>query len=207
MVRWSKKVNLIRTENCSLKSVNSNDYKNNYYDYLWCYHVSDLIWKCSKVNWNAETSWPLSQDFETLKTVPRNFWKIRFRFRDMGRWNLRFYWFRRFSRKDGKICVRYRESHAKEPWRQARSLGSLHVRFINDNELCSVPDDHRNSSNLTWIWFNWIGTVLRKIYLLWWNQHTCCECGAKWCASLYVWANRCHHDGSDSYVDKDSTND
>ena len=23
------------------------------------------------------------------------------------------------------------------------------VRFINDNELCSVPDDHWNSSNLT----------------------------------------------------------
>ena len=33
------------------------------------------------------------------------------------------------------------------------------------------------------------------------------ECGTKWCASLYVWTNERHHDGSDSDVDKDSTND
>ena len=48
-----------------------------------------------------------------------------------------------------EMCGRYRESHAKEPRRQRRSLRSLQERFINDNELCSVPDDHSNSSNLT----------------------------------------------------------
>ena len=45
------------------------------------------------------------------------------------------------------MCVRYDESHAKDSWRQTGSLSSLHVRFINDNELCSVPDDRWNSSN------------------------------------------------------------
>ena len=77
----------------------------------------------------------------------RNFWKICFLLQDMDRWNLRFYWFGRFPRKDGEVCIRYRESHAKKPWRQKRSLSSLQVRFINDNELCYMPDDHWNSSN------------------------------------------------------------
>ena len=33
-----------------------------------------------KVNWNAETSWPLSRDFEALKTVSKEFLKNSFSF-------------------------------------------------------------------------------------------------------------------------------
>ena len=47
------------------------------------------------------------------------------------------------------MCVLYRESQAKEWWRQIRSLSSLDVRLFKGNELRSVPDDHWNSSNLT----------------------------------------------------------
>ena len=117
------------------------------------------------------------------KQFRRNFWEIRFRFRDifyMGHWNHRFYWFGWFPRQDGEMCVRYRESHAKEPWRQRRSLSSLRVRFINDSELCSVPVDRWNSSNLTWIWLHWTRTVPKTISWIK-NRHICCECGAKWC--------------------------
>ena len=36
--------------------------------------------KTLKVNWNAETSWPLSRDFEALKTVSKEFLKNSFSF-------------------------------------------------------------------------------------------------------------------------------
>ena len=145
-----------------------------------------------KVNWNAETSWSLSQDFEALKTVSKEFLRNSFSFSRLGRWNLRFYWFGRFPRKDGVMCVRYRESHAKELWRQRRSLSSLQVRFINDSELCSVPVARWNSSNLTWIWLHWTRTVPKNISWMK-NRHTCYECWAKWC----VRANQRHHGDDD----------
>ena len=79
-----------------------------------------------------------------------------------------------FRERTGKYAFDIENHMGKEPWRQTRSLGSLHARFINDNELCSVPDDHWNSSNLICIWLYWIRTVLKKIswmmestYLLW----------------------------------------
>ena len=105
-----------------------------------CPIISLLLKRRSlKVNWNAETRFdPYHKILKPWKQFRRNFWEIRFRFRDMGRWNLRFYWFRRFPRKDREMCGRYRESHAKELWRQRRSFSSLQVRFINDSELRSV---------------------------------------------------------------------
>ena len=54
------------------------------------------------------------------------------------------------------------------------------VRFINDSELCSVPVDRWNSSNLTWIWLYWTRTVPKKISWMI-NRHICYEYGAKWC--------------------------
>ena len=54
------------------------------------------------------------------------------------------------------------------------------VRFINDSELCSVPVDRWNSSNLTWIWLHWTRTVPQKISWMI-NRHICYEYGAKWC--------------------------
>ena len=88
-----------------------------------------------KVNWNAETSWPLSRDFEAQKTVSKEFLKNSFSFSRYGPLKSSFL---RLRRKDGKICAWYRESHAKEPWCQTRSLGSLHLSTTTSCALCQV---------------------------------------------------------------------
>ena len=155
-----------------------------------------------KVNWNAETSWSLSQDFEALKTVSKEFLRNSFSFSRYGLLKSSFLLIRKVSEKGRGNVRSIRESHAKELWRQRRSLCSLQVRFINDSELCSVPVARWNSSNLTWIWFPWTRTVPKNISWMK-NRHTCYECGAKWC----VRANQRHHGESDSDVDDDPAND
>ena len=170
------------------------------YDYI----QPHLHWRSLllKVNWNAETSWSLSQDFEALKTVLKEFLRNLFSFSRYGPLKSSFLLIRKVPRKDGEMCVRYRESHAKELWRQRRSWSSLQVRFIYDSKLCSVPVARWNSSNLTWIWLHWTRTVPKNISGMK-NRHTCCERGAKWC----VRTNQRHHGESDSDVDNDPAND
>ena len=52
-----------------------------------------------KINWNAETSWPLSRDFEALKTVSKEFFKKSFSFSRYGPVKSSFLLIRKVSEK------------------------------------------------------------------------------------------------------------
>ena len=131
-----------------------------------------------KVNWNAETSWPLSQDFEALKTVSKEFLRNSFSFSRYGPLKSSFLLIRKVSEKGRGNVRSIPRVTCKGAVTSEAIFGSLQVRFINDSELCYVPVARCNSSNLTWIWLHWARTVPKNISWMK-NWHTCYKCGAK----------------------------
>ena len=134
-----------------------------------------------KVNWNAKTSWPLSQDFEALKTVSKEFLRNSFLFSRYGPLKSSFFTDSEgFRERTGKFA--FDTASHKQRSRDVRDdlWVPSPVRFINDSELCFVPVDRWNSSNLTWIWLHWTRTVPKRMSWMI-NRHICYECGAKWC--------------------------
>ena len=157
-----------------------------------------------KVNWNAETSWSLSQDFEALKTVSKEFLRNSFSFSRYGPLKSSFLLIRKVSEKGRENVRSIPRVTGKGAVTSEAIFDSLQVRFINDSELCYVPVARWNSSNFTWIWLHWTRTVPKNISWMK-HRHTCYKCGAKWC----VGANQRHHGHgeSDTDVDDDPAND